>query len=132
MIYLLDTNTFSDRTKNRPAVVMKFNRALQNNHTIAICQPVYYEVLRGLVKSNATRQIADLNNFMPYIQNYSIEDNDWTIAAHFWALVKTNGRHLSDMDILIAVVAQRVNAILVSSDEDFDALPIARENWRKP
>jgi predicted nucleic acid-binding protein len=43
----------------------------------------------------------------------------------------TKGRQFSDMDLLIAAIAKRLDAILVSSDSDFDALPVTREDWRK-
>ncbi len=61
-----------------------------------------------------------------------MEDADWERAAQFWADSKSKGRQLSDIDILIAAIAHRIDAIIVSSDADFDALPVKRENWREP
>jgi predicted nucleic acid-binding protein len=40
------------------------------------------------------------------------------------------GNQLADVDLLIAAVATRLGDIIVSSDTDFDALPVKRENWR--
>lgn len=36
------------------------------------------------------------------------------------------------MDLLIAAVAIRHDAIVVTADKDFDVLPVKRENWRTP
>jgi predicted nucleic acid-binding protein len=35
------------------------------------------------------------------------------------------------MDLLTAAMAMRLNAIIVSADDDFDALAVKRENWRE-
>jgi predicted nucleic acid-binding protein len=34
------------------------------------------------------------------------------------------------VDLLIAAVAQRIDAVIVSADADFDHLSVRRENWR--
>jgi len=34
------------------------------------------------------------------------------------------------VDLLIAALALRLDAIIVTNDEDFLALPVKRENWR--
>jgi predicted nucleic acid-binding protein len=55
---------------------------------------------------------------------------DWLIAAQFWADTVTKGKQLSDVDLLVAAVATRLDGIIVSADDDFNTLPIGRENWR--
>ena len=44
--------------------------------------------------------------------------------------MRNQGKQLSDVDLLIAALAQRLDGVVVTSDDDFDALPIQRENWR--
>jgi len=61
-----------------------------------------------------------------------LEDEDWERAAHLWADAANRGRALSDVDLLVAVVALRLGAVVVSADDDFDTLPVQRENWRFP
>jgi predicted nucleic acid-binding protein len=53
-------------------------------------------------------------------------------AAHYWSNAVSIGKQLSDMDFLIAALAHRLNAVIVSADTDFDALPVKREDWRLP
>jgi predicted nucleic acid-binding protein len=59
-----------------------------------------------------------------------VTDDDWKQAAHYWVDTVRAGKQLADIDLLIAAIARRTNAVVVSADDDFDALPIRRENWR--
>jgi predicted nucleic acid-binding protein len=55
-----------------------------------------------------------------------MRSSDWEQAARLWADAVSRGKQLSDVDLLIASIALRQNAIIVSSDADFDAFPIKR------
>ena len=100
---------------------------------MALCQPVHYELLRGLIRTKATKKRSILQNrLIPAFDWVRLNDTDWLKAAEYWSNAITIGRQLSDMDFLLAALAYRLNAIIVSSDADFDALPIKRENWRIP
>ena len=133
MIYLLDTNAVTDLSRNHREVTLNRNLRLQQRHQIALCPPVYYESLRGLLKVKATAQIARLRNqFIPLCDWFSVTDEDWLQAAQFWADVENKGRKLSDIDLLIAAIAHRIGAVIVSADADFDALSVQRNDWRLP
>jgi len=132
MIYILDTNVISDLMKNHSAVQANHDGALRVGDVLAICQPVYHEALRGLLWSGSTnrRQILD-EIIIPEIDYIELVDDDWRQAAAFWADLRRAGKQLSDMDLLIAAVTLRVGGVLVTADDDFDALPIQRQNWRR-
>jgi tRNA(fMet)-specific endonuclease VapC len=134
MIYLLDTNTVSQWMSPQPGSIQdKIDAVIEYGNQIGISQPVYYEVIRGLLKRDARRRIAILQNkIMPLITYVQVEEADWLKAAQFWADADNKGRQLSDIDLLIAALAHRLDAVIVSSDTDFDALPVKRENWRTP
>lgn len=68
--------------------------------------------------------------FVPALEWIPLVDADWEQAARFWAETRRKGKQLSDADLLLAALAARLGAIIVSADEDFDALPVKRENWR--
>jgi predicted nucleic acid-binding protein len=51
-------------------------------------------------------------------------------ASELWAYAVANGRQLADVDLLVAALAIRHDALIVSADTDFDALPVKRDNWR--
>ena len=129
MIYLLDTNAISD-ILNKNEIVLA-NLKQHQGANIYLCEPTYYEVLRGILKKNATRQEQILKERLKNMFLWeSVLEQDWIDAAYLWAKMVNSGRQLSDMDLLIGVIAKRLNAILVTSDNDFQALGLPIENWR--
>lgn len=130
--YLLDTNAISDYLKQFEPTTPRIRQAIRNGHVLYLCKPVEYEVLRGLIKVNATRQRQIFEeSFASQLTPLLLTDTDWRQAAQFWAEARNVGKQLSDVDLLIAALAYRLNAVIVTDDDDFDALPIRHENWRK-
>jgi len=106
-------------------------RQIQDEHILCLTPPVDYEVMRGLLHKGATAQILRYENLIrPNFQWTGLTDFDWRQVAVFWADMKRIGKQLSDMDLLIAAITKRLNATLVTADDDFMALPIMRDNWR--
>jgi len=133
LTYVLDTNVISDALRQNERVRSQLRRSVVEENTVCLCQPVYYELLRGLLKANAVTKLSVLQDeIRPLVTWIPLTDADWEQAARFWAEATGKGRQFSDVDLLIAAVAARLNGILVSADDDFDALPITREDWRKP
>ena len=131
MIYLFDTNAIADLISAHEVIVAHV-RAHQKQHVMGLCQPVDYEVQRGLLwRTAASKQQLYLNQIKPQFEWIPLTDADWQQAARFWAEAHTAGKQLSDVDLLLAALAQRIDAVIVSSDADFDALPIKRVNWRE-
>lgn len=132
MIFLLDTNTVAYLLRNDPLVTQHRDTALREGHTLALCPPVEYEILRGLLKSTATRQVRQYQQeFRPLHQWIPLLEEDWLQAARFWTRAVSRGKQLSDIDLLLVVIAFREDAIIVSNDTDFDVLPIQRVDWRQ-
>lgn len=131
MNYVLDTNTVSDFLKKHPNVTTSIERHLANGDTLFIAQPVHYELIRGMVRHHATTQLRRLNDqILPQFEWLRVTDADWLLAAQLWADTVSRGKQLSDVDLLLAALAQRLDAVLVTGDDDFAPLPIKRENWR--
>jgi predicted nucleic acid-binding protein len=130
-IYLLDTNVISDLLAEPPEARQWARIQRANGNQLAICQPVYYEVLRGLVWRNATAKLGTFNSrVLPLLDWVSLTDKDWQQAAIYWASTRSNGKQLGDPDLLLAALATRLAATIVSRDKDFDALSIHRIDWR--
>ncbi len=90
-----------------------------------------YEVLRGLLWVGATVKLTVLqDNVLPLFQTVTLTDEDWELAARLWAFSVSAGKQLADVNLLLAAAAQRLDTIIASSDTDFDALPVRREDWR--
>lgn len=56
--YILDTTVVADRIRRHPQVLNRLSRASDDGHVLGLCDPERYEVLRGLLKGNATRKLA--------------------------------------------------------------------------
>jgi predicted nucleic acid-binding protein len=131
--YILDTNAVTDYINNIEPATTRLRDAVKNGHELFLCHPVYYEIMRGLLKVKATRKIQVFSEQLsPQLIQISPTQEDWNQAAQYWADMRNKGRQLSDVDLLIAATATRLDGVIVTSDDDFDALPLKRENWRNP
>ena len=80
---------------------------------------------------NATQKLRFFREtIVPLMDHFALIEEDWQVAAQLWATMRNQGIQLSDVDLLIAALAQRLNAVVVTSDNDFAALPVQREDWR--
>lgn len=130
-VFVLDTNVISDIVAPTPNATVLARLAANRTHTLCLCEPVDYEIRRGYLKRNATTRLKIYESrIRPQFQWVAITSADWQKAAQFWAHTVGHGRQLADIDLLVAAVATRLKAIIVSADDDFDALSIGRENWR--
>ena len=131
LTYILDTNAVADFLNQFPATTSRVQTAIADDRRVYLAQPVHYEVLRGLLKAGATRKLSIFEQvFAPQLDWLLLTDADWRLAAQLWADATRKGKQLSDLDYLIAALAVRLDAVIVSDDNDFDALPVKRENWR--
>lgn len=132
LTYLVDTNVLADRMKAIEPVSRRLTQNLSVGHRVCLCQPVHCEVVRGLLKINATTKLGQFQTtIVPLLEWLPLTDVDWRQAAQFWADARNAGKQLSDIDVLIAALAQRLDAVIVSDDDDFNTLRVKRENWRE-
>ena len=132
LIYLLDTNAVADRINGLQNTTQKLNSVITDGHRVCLCAPIHYEVLRGLLWTNAPlKRRRYEEQFIPALEWIDLIDADWQQAAQFWADARRKGKQLADVDCLLAALAVRLNASIVSADADFDALPVKREDWRE-
>lgn len=130
VIYILDTNVISGCFNRLPQVLDRLNRVGEARHVLGLCDPVRYEVLRGLLKVIATQKLLLFHETIMHLMDHlALIDDDWRVAAQLWATMRNQGKQFSDVDTLIAVLAQRLNAVVVTADDNFAALSIQRENW---
>ncbi len=130
MRFILDTNIISAGFNGDTQILAH----LETHRTdeIYLCQPVYYEVMRGLIWKKAASKILTLQKLHVRLGWIELTDEDWQRATRLWVEMVSRGRQLSDVDLLIAAIAIRLDAVIVTADADFDALPVRRENWRQP
>jgi len=130
MSYLLDTNIVTAILKKNAKIRQKLGDLDILGEKVYLPGMTYYEVKRGLIAANATRQLYDLNELC---KKYQILPSDLEIlerAAEIHAELKGKGRRLEDADILIAATAIARDLILVSHDSDMLRVPGLRlEDW---
>lgn len=130
-VYVVDTNLISDIAAPTPKANVLNNMTAHRQDTVCLCEAVDYEVRRGYLRIGATTRLQAYERVIkPQFQWVQLAETDWQQAAHFWADAAKRGKALSDVDLLVAAVAHRLGAIVVSADADFDQIGIKRENWR--
>ncbi|QYX30256.1 type II toxin-antitoxin system VapC family toxin [Sphaerospermopsis torques-reginae] len=131
MGYLLDTNIVSASLKQNLQVALKITEMRRRGELIAISGITYYEVQRGLLRSNATKKLA---LFAQFCQDYPVLFLDdlriFQKASEIHADLTNKGKIIQDADILIGATAIVHNLILVSHDSDLTRVKdLQLENW---
>ncbi len=131
MNYLLDTNIVSYILKKNASVNNKLQQVTREGEEVFINCITYYEVKRGLLALNATRQLAEFETFFQkyevlYLDNIEIIET----ACRIHANLKKKGTPIQDADVLIAATAITRGLVLVSNDSDMRRVDeIELENW---
>jgi predicted nucleic acid-binding protein len=76
----------------------------------------YYEVKRGLVDANATRQLRLFDELLRRCPLGETNDAVFEAAVNIHVTLKTKGRLCDDMDILIAAFCQTYGLTLVTNN----------------
>ncbi|WP_017295269.1 type II toxin-antitoxin system VapC family toxin [Geminocystis herdmanii] len=131
MGYLLDTNIVSYFLKQNQKLYLKIETMRRSGQFIAISGITYYEIQRGLLKTNATKKLA---LFQIFCQDYPILFLDslaiFEKASEIHADLTKRGQIIQDADILIASTAIINNLTLVSHDSDLTRVQdLSLENW---
>lgn len=132
LAYVFDTNAVADYLNQVDSTSESIKVAIRSRHFIYLCYPVIYETQRGLIKVNAKRKATVFEDeFVPQFITIGLLRVDWEQAAQFWADAVSRGKQHSDVDLLVAAIAKRLDATVITADDDFDSLPVKRENWRQ-
>jgi predicted nucleic acid-binding protein len=129
-VYVLDTNIISQlRPERNPALWAQLEA--HQSDTLCLCEPVIFEVERGYHHSRATRQLNTFRELLiPLFMIVTPRLADWQVAAKLWGDARRRGKQFSDVDVLLAAIAIRLDGILVTDDGDFAYLPLVQtENW---
>ncbi len=131
-IFLFDTNIISLLFRRNLEVERRAEVTFASNETVILSPVVLYEAKRGLIRRDAKKQMAFLDRLVSKFTWLDLARADWDEAARLWAERTRTGKPIDDADLLIAVQAKRLGAILVTDNEkDFDGLGVVIENWRK-
>ena len=132
---LLDTDMLSEVLKAKDTrVLAKAQQYLTQYGCLAFSAITFYEVVRGLVATRATKQLA---NFLRTAGNSDLMPVSVPIlirAADLWAAAGTGGHPRDDADIIIAATALESGRVLVTGNTShFNWIAGLRiEDWRQP
>ncbi|MFK0732507.1 MAG: type II toxin-antitoxin system VapC family toxin [Gloeotrichia echinulata GP01] len=131
MTYLLDTNIVSYILRKNATVGRKLRDANRSDAEVFISCITYYEVKRGLLYANATRQLAEFNQFYSKYEVLFLDDIEIIEkACEIHVDLKLRGLTIQEQDIFIAATAITRGLILVSNDSDLQRVQgLNLENW---
>ena len=119
MTYLLDTNIVSYILRRNTTVGRKLRDVNRSGEEVFISCITYYELKRGLLYANATRQLAEFNQFYSKYEVLFLDDIEIiekTCEIH--VDLKRRSLTIQEQDIFIAATAITRGLILVSNDSD--------------
>jgi tRNA(fMet)-specific endonuclease VapC len=135
---LFDTSAISDviapQAKRSLVVASHLIRYLAEHNRLTFSQISCYEILRGLRKKSALRQLERFADFCRHSDLLPVTYAVLDLAAELWAEGRKRGIIVEDSDLIIAATALSHGRTLVTSNpRHFDWIDgITTQNWRLP
>jgi predicted nucleic acid-binding protein len=101
-VYALDSNIVSFYLKGNAAVIEAIENAISEDNSIVVTPIAYYEVKRGLLLVNATKQLSKLETFCKLFSVGELGDNLLEDAINIYVQERKAHRNTEDADIFIA------------------------------
>jgi tRNA(fMet)-specific endonuclease VapC len=129
--YLLDTNHLSKAVRTGSVVQRKIAELRAKGIKIGVCVPVLCEIEAGVQQINRPDAYRhNLERLLRQVRIWPIDRQTARLYGEIHHDLKQRGRVLSQVDIMLAALARQMKLTLVTTDQDFEALPdIATENW---
>ena len=128
---LLDTDIVSYFLRGNPTVKARAAEYLDEYPTLNYSIFTQYEILSGLRYRDARNQSAKFREFMALNQMVPFTEQSVEIAADIYATLRSQGKIIDDVDILIASIALEKEYTLVTNNTShFEPIPnLTLENW---
>lgn len=129
--YLLDSNHLGLAVTRSTAVRRRLEQERKAGSRIGTCIPALCEVEVGV------RQVAypelyrqNLKRLLLHVRIWPLDLDTGILYGEIYHELKSQGRVLSQVDMMLAALARQRKLTLLTTDRDFEALPIVRtENW---
>ena len=129
--YLLDTNHLGIAVRKGSTVAKRIDTSRRAGNRIGTCLPVLCELQAG------SRQVSlpdkyqrDLTHLLKQLRIWPLELTTTTIFGDIHSELKRIGRAASSVDIIVAALARQWNLVILTTDQDFKAIPgLVIENW---
>jgi tRNA(fMet)-specific endonuclease VapC len=129
--YLLDTNHVGHAVTPASVVRQRIVKLRSAGVKIGTCIPVLCEIEAGVQQvSRADVYRLNLQRLLRQVRVWPMDGSTAALYGVIYQDLKRRGRVLSQVDIMLAALARQMNLILVTTDQDFAALPeLQSENW---
>jgi len=129
--YLFDTNHLSAAIDDEAGVRERILELRRAGHRMGTCVPVLCELETGLERTQRREQNRRiLATLLRQIRIWPLESQMALVYAQIYHEVRSRGRVLSQVDMILAAMSRSLNATLLTDDRDFEALPdLPVENW---
>lgn len=132
--YLIDANHFGIAIRRSPSLRERIRDHHGLGDRFGICIPVLCEVEAGLhqMKSPQGHRLR-MKSLLQIARIWPLDEPLASEYGDIFVLARGRGRVLSFVDILLVAMARKLNAVLLTTDRDFEAFPeIRTENWVTP
>ncbi len=129
--YLLDTNHLSFAIEPVSRVRERIFQVRRQGIRVGTCVPVLCELEVGLQQmTRPDHPRPSLENLLRRIRLWPIEKPVARLYGTIFLDLRSRGRALSQVDIMLAALAKFMKLTILTADRDFEALPdIRTENW---
>lgn len=131
---LLDTNHVGLAVDRASVVGQRIFEARLTGMRLGTCLPVLCEIEAGMRQvRHKVKYRRDLNHLLLQLRLWPIDLKTVRIYGDLYMELRRRGRALSQVDIMVAALAQQMKLTILTTDRDFDALPdIQTADWSKP
>jgi tRNA(fMet)-specific endonuclease VapC len=132
--YLLDTNHLSPLVTIGHPLRQQILDHLEKGETFSIAAPALNEFLYGIgILPRAVHNLKEWERLNKDFNVYAIDRLDAEESAKLRLALRQRGWQLGIIDSFIAVIALRYDLTLLTTDQDFVAIPnLQQKNWRIP
>jgi tRNA(fMet)-specific endonuclease VapC len=129
--YLFDTNHLSAAIDDEAGVRERILQLRRAGDRVGTCVPVLCELETGLERTQRREQNRRvLATLLRQIRIWPLEPPMALVYAQVYHELRSRGRVLSQVDMILAALSRSLNATLLTDDRDFEALPdLHVENW---
>jgi tRNA(fMet)-specific endonuclease VapC len=129
--YIFDTNHRSAAIDDVAGVREHILQLRRVGDRMGTCVPVLCELETGLERTQRREQNRRiLALILRQIRIWPLEPSMALVYAQVYHELRSRGRVLSQVDMILAALSRSLNATLLTDDRDFEALPdLHVENW---
>lgn len=130
---LLDTDILSELLKKKDQRVLAHARQYLARHgRLAFSAITAYEIIRGMLATDATRQLKEFRNLVETSDIFQVDMPVLMRAADLWAKARNDDCPRNDADLIIAATALEASRTLITGNKShfswIDGLKVA--DWR--